>query len=374
MPFLLLLSFVGCVDPFETPNSPSNSNVLVVEGRIGKEQTEIKLTRSANLDTLEIVREKNAQVRLENEAGTLSLSLVEQEDGLYSVSQSLTFGERYRIRISTADDETYLSAFVPLLSVPEISEVHLEYDSATTQLDITLSTGDPEGKTRYYRWEYEETWEYRSVRPSSLEYTGEELVPRAANIRTCWVTRPAGTILLETSISLDEDVISRKLINREMVGENEKFRIGYSILIRQYALTSDEFEFWSLLKKNTETFGTLFDPQPSQLKTNLTCISTPDKLVVGYISASAVAQQRVTLERSDFPRDIPEFQPNVGACDIITVPFDPLEIALEFTTGDQVPLGYLIGFSGIEGVFSAAKACVDCREAGGTTTRPDFWF
>ncbi|MEJ7664694.1 MAG: DUF4249 family protein [Hymenobacter sp.] len=49
----------------------------------------------------------------------------------------------------------------------------------------------------------------------------------------------------------------------------------YSILVRQYALTPEEFAYWDKLRKNTENLGTLFDPLPSQLSGNVHRLTMP---------------------------------------------------------------------------------------------------
>lgn len=50
---------------------------------------------------------------------------------------------------------------------------------------------------------------------------------------------------------------------------SEKINTYYVILVKQYALYSDQFEFLTNLKKTIEQLGTLFEAQSAQLASNI---------------------------------------------------------------------------------------------------------
>jgi hypothetical protein len=85
----------------------------------------------------------------------------------------------------------------------------------------------------------------------------------------------------------------------------------YSVIVSQYALTSNQFKYWTELKKNSEQLGTLFDAQPSQLNSNIHCITNPAEPVMGYLSASTVQKKRIFIANSEMtninyvPYDLP---------------------------------------------------------------------
>jgi len=76
--------------------------------------------------------------------------------------------EKYRIRIQTADGKLYISEYVPIQNAPPIDSIH--WQRTTDEIKIFASTHDPLNNTRYYRWQYEETWEINSAFPSFFEY------------------------------------------------------------------------------------------------------------------------------------------------------------------------------------------------------------
>jgi hypothetical protein len=80
---------------------------------------------------------------------------------------------------------------------------------------------------------------------------------------------------------------------------DEKISKRYSILVRQYALTKEAYQFHQILQRNTQQTGSLFDPQPSQLSTNLHCLTNPDQPVIGFISASSVEEKIIFIKHQE---------------------------------------------------------------------------
>ncbi|MEO9483202.1 MAG: DUF4249 domain-containing protein [Ekhidna sp.] len=370
---IICMALLGCVDPFEVPSSKSNTNLLVVEGRIGDEETFIRLSRTTNLDGFGIGPEGFAFVQIEDELGSVIGQLNEIESGTYFLEVDLVINEKYRVRIETTDREVYHSDYATLISTPPISALGVKIDSLAGSIDIELSTEDPANDTRYYLWDYEETYEYNSRYKSLLERDGGNLVRRRDEnqIFVCWETDYSSDILLQTSIQLEKDIIANKPIVSYKLNETDKFDRVYSLLVNQYALSSDEYDFWSLLEKNSESPGTLFDPQPSQLSSNIQCTSDPEKGVVGYIGASSKAQRRVFVNSKDLPRNPAQV---VSFCEERAVPLWQVDaVARVVSNQNNVPLA--IGPLGeLEALFYTTRFCGDCREQGGTNVRPSFWF
>ena len=140
--------------------------------------------------------------------------------------------------------------------------------------------------------------------------------------------------------------------------------ILYSILVRQYALTDSAYNFFSLMKQNTQSLGSIFDPQPAPLKGNIQCLTTPSQPVVGWVSAGTLQQQRIFISRSQVPGWTYSFSCPLP---VKSVPEDSLSIY--FAQRGYVPLGLLENGSA-PGILDE---CTDCTLQGGTTTKPSFW-
>jgi hypothetical protein len=145
---------------------------------------------------------------------------------------------------------------------------------------------------------------------------------------------------------------------------SEKLTERYSILVKQYALTKEAYEFWQLLRRNTNQVGGLFDAQPSELIGNLHCISNPAEPVIGYVSASTVETKRIFIGRTEL-----SFW-HYTAEDFFCTPkiiSDSVQYYLSDTS--MAPAYFVTGGA----LAIAKKSCVDCRRHGGKTVKPPFW-
>lgn len=299
--FLSIFFFtVACLDEYDTPQIKNSERLLVVEGNIGDRETSIRLSRANNLNDNMPFPVYYARVVLENESGSLNEVLSLTDNGLYHTEIALDTEDRYRIHIQDEGDE-YVSEYLELLNTPRIDSIGWEDNVGVFQVHV--STHDENNNTRYYLWRFEETWRYRAISSSDNIYQGND---ETSEYIPCWRTEESTSIQIGSTINLVQDIVFKRPIH--VIEPTASLRLSdrYSILIKQYAISKESFEFWQLLKQNTESLGTFFDPQPSQLPTNITCINNPDKPVIGFLSASKEQQERMFVNRRDLPfRNIP---------------------------------------------------------------------
>lgn len=367
---MLLLAATSCLDPYDPPAISNPDNLLVVEGIISNEFSYINLSRTRSFDNDEPLTEQSATVLLESEEGGFSEVMQQTEPGRFVLEASLQTGQRYRVKINTADQLEFASTYETLLQTPEIDSVSWKYTN--NGIEVYANTHDPQGNTRYYRWNYQETWEYRANYFSSFVYENDELRLREDPVYTCWQTVNSSRILTASTVRLAEDRVAEEPLVFYPVDEALRFSIRYSILVQQYAISKEAFEFWELLKQNTEELGTFFDPQPSQLPGNLRCISNPEVPVVGFISASSVTEKRMFVDNKELPVKIPS---NVlNTCTLDTIPNTPEELNLAFGQMNLAPLLEVLNdFGFIIGYEASTQVCGDCRVRGGTNVMPEFW-
>ncbi|MBS1526318.1 MAG: DUF4249 domain-containing protein [Bacteroidetes bacterium] len=381
-------SLVTCRKPYSPPVISGNNDYLVVEGVIaaGSDSTIINLSRTVRIANVNAINpEKGAKMTVDDGQGA-NYSLIEADKGRYvSTSLNLDNSHRYRLSITTADGQTYVSAYVPVKVTPPIDSVWFRTNS--TGVNIYSAAHDPSNNTRYYRWYYTETYVYQAdletkyifdpTNPDTLKWS--RLRTPAEQIHTCYITINTSTININTSAALSSDVIANNLIT-EIPEGSEKLFHRYSIMVRQYALTQDAYNFWAKLKKNTEQIGTIFDAQPSENTTNLYCISDPSKPVIGYVSASTITQKRIFINWTQVPDWPPYISPLVCRPDFACWPKgSPPQQLLAF--GELVPTDTIRsgGCPGIDKpswtVPAQGAVCVDCRtHPGGKTQKPAFWI
>jgi hypothetical protein len=226
----------------------------------------------------------------------------------------------------------------------------------------------------YYRWHYEETWQYSTYLTSNFDYVHGTLIARTPDqqIHNCWKENKASTILLASTSQLSQDIVQHFPFNT-VSKSTEKLYVLYSVIVSEYALTRDEFEYWTELKKNSEQLGTLFDAQPSQLNSNIHCITNPSEPVMGYLCASTVQKKRIFVGINDITNSnyVPYYLPCRSLKDV-TTGFSAQDTARAYEYLEMPR--HLFTFWYYDGAYHVAQNfCIDCREHGGTNAKPDFW-
>lgn len=360
---LLLLLLHACVEPFAPPEITSALHYLVVDGSLNTNSaggSQIRLSRTQNIyDKGGPQPEQRAKVTVEGDKGS-AFAFVEAEKGVYKLSpRSFRDQEKYRLRIRTVNGREYLSAYVPVVKTPPIDSVTYRVRPVREGVQIYVNTHDPLNKTHFYRWSFNETWQYSMPLYSAYELVGKEILPRKENINTCWSSANPSNIVLGSSIKLSKDIIKDQSVVY-VPAASGKLQSRYSILVKQYALTQDEYEYWNTLAKTTERTGSLFDPQPAQVTGNIRSVSDPSEPVFGYFSASDQQEQRIFIS---------EYLSQIAPCattDTLYAPEVPesLDLILSeyYEEGSFTPQ-YVMG----------PVTCADCRLRGGTIQKPLFW-
>jgi hypothetical protein len=359
----------NCKIPYEPKLNSAVTDALVVEGYIeGSVPVIIKLSRTrtiTNGDTSARKYELGARVIVEDDKQN-SYPLSELGNGIYSSLSNLPLNaaNRYRLHIFTSENEEYLSDFVPFKSSPPIDTVGWEIKDEGVQ--IYVNTHDPNNATRYYRWEYSETWQHHTLYSSSFVYdeVNNVVIPRTQQVQYCWTTDSSTSILLGSSAKLSRDVVNEMSLVY-IQPHDEKLSDLYSILVKQYALDSNGYNYLSAMKSNTEDLGSIFDPQPNETVGNIHCVTRPAEIVIGYINAGNSSETRVFISNSSMPAgwNIPL------ACPFITVPDNPDSLKKYFTSEFEP-----VYFIEHPPAYAASTAeCVDCRTQGGVPFKPSFW-
>jgi len=367
---ILLLGFISCRESYEPDVISSNLRYLVVEGTmVSGGATNIIISRSFKLDdTARLEYEPNAIVTVEGEDNSVQPLSFLGNGTYHSPALTLNYGTAYRLRIKTSNGKEYLSDPVIAKETPPIDSVG--WHQTAEGLRIYVNTHDPSEGTRYYRWDYDETWEIRSYYYSFFIYSNgivRERTP-AEDVSTCWKHARNTKIIVGSSARLQSDVIFEAPI-QYIPDDDEKVSQRYSILVRQYAIDKSAFEFYELMKRNTENVGTVFDPQPSEIWGNIRCISDPSETVIGYVSASSVTEKRIFVNNTELADW--NYPQNCPSTDVANHP-DSIQAAFESGLSPYDAI-YSPVSTAIIGYASSSKRCVECTSRGGSTLRPLFW-
>ena len=366
--FALLTIMYSCKKPYSPETSETVNSILIVEGTIAAGANVENLFLLSRLrilaDTSKNDPEPGATVRIESQSGQ-NWTLKENANGNYSANLSLSASDKYRLKISTKGGKQFETGFLDVKSTPPIDSVSWAQGE---EVDIYVHSHDPSNNTKYYRWEFRETWEYHAFFDTNLSFQNGQIVflTPAEQMYTCWSTAASGSILLGNTTVLSEDRVSYQPVQK-LFPPSQKLSYKYSILVRQFGLSEEAFNFWSTLRKNTELTGSLFDPQPSQLPGNINSMNDPSEKAIGFISAAVVSEKRVFIRNAE----LSNWQTVPDSTCIETVP-ESIPVALGFLALDTTyaPAYYKMPPTR---VALAKKNCVDCRRKGGSTTKPPYW-
>jgi predicted secreted protein len=390
---LLIALLCACTKPYNPQVVATNANALVVEGLIntGTDSTYIKLSRTVEVNSTTTTNpEKKAIVTVENAQGTV-YPLTEISPGTYSaLPLNLNNTTQYRVRIKTSNGKTYLSALVTPKVAPPIDSVGFKILANGIQLYVNAH--DATNNTRYYKFTYQETWQFHALYSTNYITTGKAIVPRPQNqlVYSCFGTDYSTNTIVNSTAALSQDVVYQFPVTT-VNQTSEKIETKYSIQVTEVALTKDAYQFWDNLKTNTESLGSIFDAQPSEIAGNINNVADPSEPVIGYIGAGVPQKKRVFISNAQLPHIWQPTYPYICSLDtafgcnphtppptpcfndtlINLIPLTKAHLYsitdpfFQFTNSSIIsmkPLGYLY----------TDPLCADCTLRGSKTT-PSYW-
>ncbi len=371
-----IFCLTNCITPYEPEDVKSTAGLLVVEGKILEQSgTYVQLSRTKSINESDKDYEKidNANVKLlcsngqewnlqpkmdegERVAGTYIL----QEEFLYDMTQTYAFD----IKINGSH---YQSEFVTPIKTPEISDVKYKTEDNGTQVNILVSTQDPNNEVLYYRWDCQEDWELVTKHLVTQYWDPDRKEVMTIydldkfNLYYCWTNRdPSNFALGSAKEHVSATIIDHTVLELEG-GKDTRFTYLYSVLVKQYGIDKKAHTYFSQVKSYIEEMGGLFAPQPTDLKGNIYCLSNPEEKVIGYVFAATETSRRLFIDAKDVP-EMKYIYPQSNE-----QLFPPNESMAAYNAG----LGIL--YSDPDGYYWINRRCVDCRALGGTKNKPEWW-
>lgn len=306
-----------CIEPIEFTTNSFNTN-LVVNSIITDEfkTQKIELSRTIPIDSLNLSPEKDANVSIVDDTG-LTYNFQENGAGVYtSINQFAAQADRkYTLNIETKDGNKYVSSPQPVPAKSTIKEITagIENNSLTQKpeflfkvsSDITTNTG------QYYRYEYDETYKIRTPlwNPRKIVIISDtipykfDLVqkdPLIDGVGFCFPNKQSKAVFLTETVSLAQDqVIGFPL--RQIPIESYIVGIRYSILVKQYVLNQNTYNFYSLMEKFSDPDDIFSQTQVGNIPSNISSVNNPEQdKVIGFFEVSSVSKKRLFVNRKDF--------------------------------------------------------------------------
>jgi hypothetical protein len=313
---LILATIVGCTTPYDYQTNGFD-DVIVIEATITNQYKtqEIKLSRTYKLEEKKPTFETKAVVFITDDQEN-KYDFKESADTYTSVSEFQASPDRtYELHIRTQDGRSYVSTAEIL---PKQTQIESLNASAITKegvlgVEITVNSTDPTNSSKYYRYEYEDTykivtpkWYFQKAVPHFFpagSYPPGELTfeTRTEEARICYSSGKSNELILTSTSDLSED----KVVNfpvRFIPSTDPIIRNRYSILVKQYVQSLASHTFFETLKKISNSGSILSQTQPGFFNGNIKSVDNPGEKVIGYFDVSSYSEKRLFFDFRDiFP-------------------------------------------------------------------------
>lgn len=303
---LVLLLFVAC-EEYYTPKLDVVPGMLVVESNLTNDPNQNFVRLSVAKDFYGTNPEEKiigAKVEL-NEPNGLSMNGVESGTGYFTFPKTPVAGKKYVLRISYQSD-IYESNTVIMPPLPSIDSLY-----SNNQVEKSYRTDVFGGPTQvetlgreisidasikpsleYYRfnWRAIIQWMYQpqsAFGPPPPPYYG-------------WISlyqNGSFNIAGPKQFSVSDQVKNHPILflgydSRAYLDSSTQIPQGWIVIIDQYGITKESYDFHDKLNKQLSADGSLFDPVLTQVTGNIHCKNDPSKIVLGFFDMNSYRQYR----------------------------------------------------------------------------------
>ena len=367
--------FSACIRSYEPEILAADEKKYVITGQVTDEDgsQSINVSLSSPIEDPKYIPVTGCQVSIIDDKGH-TFPMGDEGNGNYNNTIDPVFlqpGIAFKIEVTTPEGDYIASDFDTLTRGPAMDSVYYIreeklYNPAAPSvfgiqfyLDLNAAPTD----SRYYRWDVIETWEYHADYPLEWYYDGtvHHVTPPDSSRMVCWRTLRVPDIFTLTTDNLAENKYDQYRLHF-VSNLTTRLAYGYSLLVRQFALSRAAFTYYENLRVNSNPQGGLYDKQPLAIQGNLHNMTHPEKDVLGYFSASTARSKRI------FVYPIPDLPLMYDTyCDPI-----PLRNGLKTIKPNDYP-AYLLGNSQGYSLTWMDNECVNCLILGGINVKPDFW-
>ena len=380
---VLAFAFNGCTETYPLITN-RYEEALIVEATITNElkNQEVKITKTARFEDEEYLPETGAEVFITDDAGTKYGFNEDSGKYISSIAFQIESGKKYQLHINTKDGKSFESAAETLPTINPIQSVvaTVEEIDNINGVAIRVSSFDPTSTSKYYRYDYEETYKVVAPkwRPTRAVWNPNGFIdyfPNSPETKTCYGSKKNIGLLLATTNNLTEDRV--EFLTRFISDQDYIITTRYSILVRQYVESLNAYNYYNTLKKMSGSGSLLSPNQPGFLLGNLRSTKNQEDKISGYFDVCSVSSQRIYFNYSDlFPgKGAPPYYTDCKefcySQDEALVP-DPCTHS--GGPGEDLAAERIGYFSGAGGSFTywVNTPCSDCTTIA-SNIKPAFW-
>ncbi|MEM9327093.1 MAG: DUF4249 domain-containing protein [Bacteroidota bacterium] len=376
---ILIGTLLGCTAPFDF-EVLETEEILVVDASFTNETKAhtVTISYSIPLDGEDQELVSGANVWIEVDDGS-RIEFEETSTGVYQTAPNVAgeVGRGYTLH-ATVGDLALVTPQETMLETIPIDSVYGRYlalpmDNGTTELGIQFlldARGDID-KARSYRFDFIETHQIKLRFGSQYSWDQETstLAFRDTSLIDCYFTKASEELLISTSAGLAENSIVEFPV-RFVSESDEQLRTRYSLILKQYSISSSAYDYYREVKETNESAGSFFDEQRGLIVGNIAVEGDPSIPVLGYFEVAAVNEIRDIFVPGDFLDDgFKARRSDQCMMSLDTVPQN--ELGDYFGNFPSSNIVILYGFPPPPAVVGP-RSCTDCRLFG-EINKPDFW-
>lgn len=303
---LVLILFISCEEYYK-PDLEVVTGLLVVESRLTNDpnQNFVKLTRA--LDFYNTGLQKailGAKVEL-IEIGGSTTKGVESGTGYFKFPKTPIAGKKYMLRI-THQTEVFESDQVIMPPLPTIDTLYTNhkvmktYQTSVYGAPILIETPGREicidapikPTLKYYKFKWRAIiqWMYQpasTMDPPPPPYFGWNSYYQSGSFN---ITGPK-------QFSVSEQVKNHPILflgydSQVYLDSAGQIPQGWIVIIDEYGISKESYDFHEKLNKQFSAEGNLFDPVLTQVSGNIHCKTKPEQVVLGFFDLNSYRQYR----------------------------------------------------------------------------------
>ena len=321
---LAALGLTACLDPIEFKFEGQTSHLVVFSNFSSKKGPQfVRLTRSVPFDSPYKVFVKNAKVYITGEKGEM-LELFHTESGQYfSVGDfEVTPGETYVLHIEVdgqiyESDPTRAPSLDESVKIEEITMVQDERGVIIPGLKelqtlpgfmFKASYQDIPGKANFTRWSYYREYELDTQPWAFIDYFCPRGCPRPAPkscCQHCYVTNKEEIFSVSNDRLTDGRFIQNVPVTFMQFYQLMNTRMKLSLYLHN--ISEDAYNYYKALEAQAESSGTMLDPPPTEVISNMHNVNDPLEQVIGYFEVSTVSEKNFVFTPEMLPVDLEPF-------------------------------------------------------------------
>lgn len=225
---------------------------------------------------------------------------------------------KYKLNIKTREGKNYTSDEQLLTTETKIDNMTATVETVDGQrgVQINVNSYDPANTSKYYRYEYTETykiiapmWYYQEANinvipgtPTTPEREVIVVTNRVKEVKTCYSSKTSDAILLNNTSTSSEDRVHYPV--RFISDQNYIISHRYTIMVKQYVQNLAAYTFYKTLRELSTSESILSPKQPGFFYGNMKSVENPNEKVIGFFEVSAVSSDRIYFNYKDlFPND-----------------------------------------------------------------------